>query len=294
MEHSKQKWKIFSATFFLTAAFLALIMTGAVLVVQPAMPGAQMRTQPQEYVYQPQAQDTLTLLVIGVDNANEPQDFLLLRFNPQYGQVPLTLLPVETAVTLNGRGVTLGQAYRTGGGTQAKDALSRRLGIVIDRYSALSRDMFITIADKVGTVAYTLPYDVSYNRDGFEINLAAGKRRLDGQDVADLFGYPEFKNGAIGKSEFIGALVEEIINQNLDTANEDVSPGLFRLAVNLVNTDLTYTDYELRRDAADFVSDLDLQVAGNIPLDGSVLESEAFELSQEYVDMVRQYFQTLS
>lgn len=294
MEHSKQKWKIFSATFFLTAAFLALIMTGAVLVVQPAMPGAQMRTQPQEYVYQPQAQDTLTLLVVGVDNANEPQDFLLLRFNPQYGQVPLTVLPTETAVTLNGRGVTLGQAYRTGSGAQAMDALSRRLGIVIDRYAALTRDMFITVADKVGTVSYTLPYDVSYNRNGFEINLAAGKRRLDGQDVADLFGFPDFKNGAIGKSEFVGGLVEEIINQNLDAANEDVSPGLFRLAVNLVKTDLTYTDYELRRDAADFVSDLDTQVAGNIPLGGSLLESGAFELSQEYVDSVRQYFQTLS
>lgn len=294
MEKSKQKWKIFTATFFLAAAFLALIMTGAVMVVQPAMPGARMQEEPQEYVYRPQAQDTLSLLVIGVDSENHAQDFLLLRFNPQYGQVPLTLLPAETAVTLDERGITLAQAYNSGGGAQAIDALSRRLGVVIDRYAALNRDMFINIANKVGTVVYTLPYDISYNRDGFEVNLAAGERRLDGQDVADLFGYPDFTHGAIGKSEVLGGLVEAIINQNLDAASEDVSPGLFRLAVNLVRTNVTYTDYELRRQAADFVSDLELQVAGNVPVSGSVLESGAFELSEEYVNLVRQYFQIIA
>lgn len=295
MGQSEQKWRIFTATFLLTASFLALIMTGAVMVVQPAMPGArQVQEQTYEYVYRPQAQDTLTLLVIGVDNQNVPGDFLLLRFNPQYGQVPLTLLPAQTAVTMDGRGITLEQAYRSGGGVQAADALSRRLGIVIDRYAALSRDMFLTIANKVGTVVYTLPYDVSYNRSGFAVNLAAGKRRLDAQDVADLFGFPDFKDGAIGKSEFLGGLVEAVINQNLKSASEDVSPGLFRLAVNLVRTNVTFTDYELRRDAADFVSKLDTQVAGHLTVSGNELESGAFELSEDYVRLVRQYFQTIA
>lgn len=291
---NRKKWRSFTVAFLLTTAFLSLIMTGAVMVVQPSMPQTHDKEETPEYHYRPMAQDSLTVLVIGVNGQNTPSDFLLLRFNPQYGQIPLSLLPPETAVTLNGRGVTLAQAYSFGGGPQASDALSRRLGIVIDRYASLNRDMFIALAEKTGTVVYTLPYDVSYTRDGFDVNLAAGERRLDGQDVADLFGYPDYKDGAAGKSELLGDLVEAIINQNLNTASEDLSPGLFRMAINLIRTDITYTDYELRRQAADFVSKLKTQAAGNLPLSGSVLESGAFELSEEYVSTVRQYFQVIS
>lgn len=295
MEQGRQKkWRSFTVAFLLTTAFLSLVMTGAVMVVQPSMPQTHAEESIPEYDYRPLAQDTLTVLVVGVNSQNTPGDFLLLRFNPQYGQVPLSLLPPETAVTLNGRGITLAQAYRSGGGQQAADALSRRLGIVIERYASLNRDMFITLAEKTGTVVYTLPYDVSYTRDGFDVNLAAGERRLDGQDVADLFGYPDFKDGAAGKSEFLGGLVEAAINQNLNAASEDLSPGLFRLAVNLIRTNITYTDYELRRQAADFTAKLETQVAGNLPISGSELESGAFELSEEYVNTVRQYFQIIS
>lgn len=295
MEQGKRKkWRSFTVAFLLTTAFLSLIMTGAVMVVQPSMPQTHENDESPQYHYRPTAQDSLTVLVIGVDSQNVPGDFLLLRFNPQYGQIPLSLLPSETAVTLNGRGVTLAQAYRSGGGQQAADALSRRLGIVVDRYASLNRDMFITLAEKTGTVVFTLPYDVSYTRDGFEVNLAAGERRLDGQDVADLFGYPDYRDGAVGKSEFLGGLVEAVINQNLNAASEDLSPGLFRLAVNLIRTNITYADYELRRQAADFTAKLETQVAGSLPLSGSVLESGAFELSEEYVNAVRQYFQVIS
>lgn len=295
MEYYKRiKWKSFTVSFLITTAFLAVIMSGIVLLVQPAMPQAQSVEKTPAYTYQPQALDTLTLLVISVDKQNQSSDFLLLRFNPQYGQIPLTLLTPKTAVTLNGRGITLAQAYALGGGAQAKDALSRRIGIVIDRYAVLTRDIFITIAEKIGTVVYTLPYNVSYNRDGFDVNLAAGERQMDGHDVADLFAYPDFKDGAVGKSEFLGELTSSMINQNLEASSDGLSSGLFRLTVNLVNTDVTYTDYELRKQSADFISKLTTQVAGNLPLSGSILESGSFELSEEYVLLVRQYFQTIS
>lgn len=140
-------------------------------------------------------------------------------------------------------------AWERGGGVSVREALSERLGITVDRYAALSRDIFIRIAQKTGTVVFTLPYAISYERDGYSINIPAGERRLDAQDVADVFSCPVFEGGALGKSELLGDLAAAIVNQNLDAAGEKLSSGLFKLAVNLVDTDVSAADYELRRDA---------------------------------------------
>lgn len=291
----QEKWKSFLLAFTLTIAALSAIMVATVLAVQPGMPrGESNNTTPQdELIFRPQASDTLTLAVIGVQDS-AATDFMLIRFNPQYGQIPLSLLPPQTLVTLEGEGITLEQAYEKGGGDGVKQALSERLGIVVDRYAKLTSDIFIRIAEKTGTVVFTLPHDISYqNKSGFNIHLPAGERRLDGKDIADIFAYPAFRKDEVGKSKLLGELAVEIINQNLDAASDGVSSGLFKLAVNLLDTDVTSADYEYRRDAADFVSKLEAQIAGSIAAEGTFLsDGAAFELSEGYVSLIRQYFET--
>lgn len=200
------------------------------------------------------------------------------------------MLPPETLVTLGGERLTLSEAWERGGGVSVREALSERLGITVDRYAALSRDIFIRIAQKTGTVVFTLPYAISYERDGYSINIPAGERRLDAQDVADVFSCPVFEGGALGKSELLGDLAAAIVNQNLDAAGEKLSSGLFKLAVNLVDTDVSAADYELRRDAADFISRLDTDVSGSLAPAGTLLEGGELELSEDYVSLIRRYF----
>lgn len=294
MEREKrEKWRSFVFAFVVTGALLALAMVGTVLAVQPTMPQNRRDTASRpEITYRPQAQDTLTLVVIGMDG-DTPADFLLLRFNPQYGQVPLSLLPPETVVALEGEGLTLQQAYEKAGGIGVKNALAERLGISVDRYAKLPRDAFIQIAAKTGTVTFTLPYDISYDRAGYPVNLQAGERRLDGRDIADIFGCPSLREDPVERGKLLGDLTAAAINQNLDAASEAKSENLFKLAVNMIDTDVTYADFELRRQAADFVANLDATIAGNLPIDGTILsEGASFELSDGYVKLIRQYFQT--
>ena len=292
---SRDKWRGFFLAFSITLLLLSLMMVLTVMAVQPTMPQANNASSRQEYVYRPVASDSLTMVVIGLGESGA-SDFLLIRFNPQYGQVPLVLLPANTAVTRQGTGMTLLQAYEQGGGNAVKEALSERLGIVIDRYAALNREIFIRIADQTGNVLFDLPQPIIYERpDGYSVNLPTGQRRLDGQDIADIFACPSFEDGQLGRARILGNLVAAIINQNLDAASDAFSSSLFKLAVNLVDTDVTSADYELRRQAADFVSRLDAQVAGNLAPSGTFLsQGEVFELSEEYVSMLRKYFQMVS
>jgi anionic cell wall polymer biosynthesis LytR-Cps2A-Psr (LCP) family protein len=275
-------------------AVLSCIMIAVVMAVQPGMPKkAQTPILTEEIIFRPQAADTLTVVVIGIIE-NAATEFLLIRFNPQCGQVPLALLPPQTQVLFKGQPSTLSQVYETGGANAVKGALHEQLGIVIDRYAKLTLDPFLRLAQATGTVVYALPYDISYtDRKGYSVNLSAGERRLDGRDIANLFEYPDLRADPIKRSEFLGGLTAAVINQNLKAAGNDISSKIFKLAVNLLDTDISFADYEYRRDAADFVSKLNLVVAGNLIVSGEFLEDKpVFVLSDQAIELIRTYFQT--
>ena len=57
-----------------------------------------------------------------------------------------------------------------------------------------------------------------------------------------------------------------------------------------MDTDVSAADYELRRDAADFISRLDTDVSGSLAPAGTLLEGGELELSEDYVSLIRRYF----
>ena len=234
MEYNpRERWRSFLLAFALTLLLLALIMVGTVMAVQPSMPNTLQKDSAngQQLSYRPNDSDSLTAVVIGM-RGSEPVDFVLVRFNPQYGQVPLTMLPPQTLVPLDGKNLTLVQAFETGGSRAVKAALSERLGVMVDRYARVDGDAFQRIVEKTGSVEFELPEDVSYRRDGYSINLAAGSRRLDARDMFDLFAYPAFRRDQEARCGLLGRMLAAWINQNLDAAGEERSSSLFKLTVN--------------------------------------------------------------
>lgn len=262
---------------------LSLAMVGTVLAVQPVLPAAQ--EEKEQYQYQPSASDTLTMIIVGMAD-NIPQDFLLIRYNPQYGQIPLALLPPDTLA----EGKTLREIYAKEGAEALKRATASLFGIIVDRYAVLSGDIFMKLASKIGSVVYELPYEIVYSREGSPIHFSAGKQQLDGQDLLDLFRVPTFKQKSQEKSRLLGNIIAEAINQNMSAASEKRASSVFKLAVNAVRTDVTSTDFELRRESAAFLAGMDARFAGNLPVQGE-WQDEKFVLSEEFISQVRQYFQ---
>lgn len=284
----REQWKGFLLAFLGTLTVLSLAMAATVAAVGPSLARPDSQEQEEPWTWHPQGEDSLTLAVVGL-SGDRLQDLLLIRFNPQHSQVPLVLLPGAAAMDLGEERATLAELYEAGGGVLVKQGLSQGLGIVVDRYAAVDREQLIRLVDAVGTVEYDLPFPVDYQREGYDIRLPQGPRRLDGRELADLLACPQFSD-AISRSRALGELIAQGINQNLSAASQGVSPALFQLAVNLLDTDVSYADYELRRQAADYLSRQPGQPAMSLPLDGA-WEGERFLLSETFLRKVRPYFQ---
>lgn len=284
MEGEKwEKQKTFLTAFAMAFVFLSLAMVGTVLAVQPVLPGA--REEKEQYQYQPAASDTLTMIIVGMAD-NIPRDFLLIRYNPQYGQIPLALLPPDTLAGEK----TLGEIYTKDGAEALKRAAAGLFGIIVDRYAVLSGNIFMKLASKIGSVVYELPYEIVYSREGNPIHFSAGKQQLDGQALLDLFRVPTFQQKPVEKSKLLGNIIAEAINQNMSAASEKRASSVFKLVVNAVRTDVTSTDFELRRESAAFLAGMDARFAGNLPVQGEWQDGE-FVLSEDFISQVRQYFQ---
>ena len=297
MDEKKDRFRSFALAFGLSFVLLSVIMMLIVLVVQPVInPQAQQepQTQPQS-AWRPPAVDTFTLAVMGsADKSAAPFSVLLIRFNPQYGQIPLTVLPMQSQVTLQAEKTTLAQVYEKSGGKGVREALQETLGVKVDRYVRLEKAPFLRIAEKVGSVVFEVPYDISYSKDGYEITIPAGERQLDGQDVANILGWPELTSDPEKNSQLAGELIAAIINQNKSCAFLDTSPSLFKFIINLIDTDINYSDYEQRQKSANFLAGLEADAAGNLPLSGSLSEEDgSFLLSENYLSMLRQYFEAI-
>lgn len=290
MEEKRQKSRMFWLAFLLTLLLLAVIMIGTVIAVQPGMPGRVQ--QEEQYTYTPAPQDSLTMLLMGA--RGKGSDFVLLRYNPQYGQIPIAVLPKETRVLSSAGETTLDALLASQGPLAVKRALQTYLGVQIDRYAAIDENSFLQFLSRLTSVSFTLPQTFSYSRDGAGVRLEAGERRLDGRDVLDLQSAPELQSDPAQRSKLMGTLYAQMINTNLDAFGEPLCEQLFKMAVNMMDTDLNAADFELRRESADFLSRVKATVSAGIVIEGENVPNVGFRLSEESKTQIQRYYTLLT
>lgn len=228
-------------------------------MIQPQIPESLTR-EPDDAeiasVYAPTAQDALTVLFIGVESENSVSGtFLLARFDPVSGRVPVIVFPSQTAIKNAGKTETIAEVYRYGGAEFTKDALAETLSLPIDRYIKMRTDSFISAAAVIGTVEYDLPESITVNRDGASVTLNIGNQLLDGQKAADVIGhsYPE---GELYRCKVTASLAAAIINQRKDIFLTTVADNVFEKIINIISTDISYSDYYNRKNAAKFLAQM--------------------------------------
>jgi len=266
----------FSAAFFmLSLTFLFLVMT-----VRPVVPDS-LAGEPELYdgasVYVPKKEDALTVLFVGAspDLVNAGM-LMVVRFDPVSGEIPVIVLPPQTAVLNNGKAEPFSQVYRYGGAEYAKDALSETLGIPVNRYVKMNTESFVKAADMIGFVEFQLPEPVTVTRGGVPATLNRGKQLLDGQKSADIMTYQGYPGGFDEQLFIMGELTAALINQRMDICISIVADNVFEKIINLVSTDISYGDYHTRKPAAEFLAKLGndpaypVEVTGEYSDDGSL------------------------
>ena len=86
----------------------------------------------------------------------QPETFVLLRFDALEGNLCSVAIPGETVVLVNGRAVTLAGAAEQAGPAQAAAALVETLDIEIDNYFYCTADRLVELAAAFGTARIQL------------------------------------------------------------------------------------------------------------------------------------------
>ncbi len=127
----------------------------------------------------------LRILMLGCDRAASLTDsILLLSVTPRTGRVHILQLPRDTYANYTDRDYKkLNGAYNTLGADGTREFLSRALGVRIDYTAVYDLDVVRAAVDAVGGVEVDIPQAMRYSDpiQGLEIDLAAGKQRLDGE-----------------------------------------------------------------------------------------------------------------
>jgi anionic cell wall polymer biosynthesis LytR-Cps2A-Psr (LCP) family protein len=185
---------------------------------------------------------------------------------------------------------TLADIYRYGGAEYVRARMAESLGVTIDRYVRMDSLAFVAAADAVGAVEFELPVALTTGGD-MPVTLAAGTQLLDGAMAARIIHFAGYDGGELARCAIVADLAAAAVNQRMDIALSAVADNIFRTIVNLIDTDISYADYDDRKEAAIFLAKLGqdpgkpLYVEGAYSDDGMV-----YTLSDTFVAELTQIF----
>lgn len=261
----------FLLTFLTAAAVLSIIAGIAIYMIGirtvPLVPEPNVRIPTTNYT--PQSYDNLSVLLIGCEENDTPKAFLLMKFDAVRGAIPVLLLPPQLLVDGSGKKMVLENVYKQQGAQGTKMILEANLGITIDRYAQVDSESFIQIADTIGSIEYTMPTDLIIRAENGQVTIRAGNQLLDGKKIAGIIASSSYTQEDLERLKTASDLVVAGINQKMDIIMQDNIDDIFKFAVNLMDTDISYADYEARKNPAKFMLALGVQPAYSVLVSGS-------------------------
>lgn len=256
--HSFERTKYFVLSFGATFLALLLLALGMAHSLQKTESGQQNTAEAPKTddYYIPRAEDNLNILLIGSDTAGSPaRYFFLARLNAVRGEIPVAVLPPQTVVSYGGAPATLTELFAKSGAMAVKQALGEALGVTIDRYAAFTGEALVQAVDLIGYVEYNLPKALIYKDATVSINLTVGRQLVDGQKFYDILRFPAYESEdarGIAASE----LLAHYVNNRLEAVLSPEADELFQNVINLTESDLSFQDYDSRKEALRFLAKL--------------------------------------
>lgn len=242
-----------------TSAFLCFIVFWmAVLLLNPTAVSSsrQQEEVPLEQgssLYLPTKADCMTLLLC--EEEEDPSLFFLLRFDPVEGRIPIFAFPQQLVLTHKQVAEPAEKIFAAHGIEGIRQALQESWKLSVDRYLMLSREATQELLQQFSPTALTLSEQVELTVGGIGITLEKGVQLLDGQRLWELL-RKEVPADTLLQCELLPELMALCINQHLEYLQQDYSSSLFSAAVNAGTSDLIFSDYDTRRQAAAFLSQL--------------------------------------
>ena len=139
-----------------TSAFLAFLLfwMAVLMLAHPsaALSNVQPSADSQDSFYLPEESDCMTLLLC--EQRQDPQLFLLMRFQPVRGKIFLFAFPRQMLLQLDGISEPAGSIFASHGIQGVRTALEQSFSIPCDRYLMLPRSAFPQLLEAFGPTRF--------------------------------------------------------------------------------------------------------------------------------------------
>jgi LCP family protein required for cell wall assembly len=195
------------------------------------------------------------ILVMGVDlpdpgEAGADQLFsgrsdtmLLVRVDPESGDVDLLSIPRDTQVNIPGEGIAkINHANLAGGPELVAETIQTNLGPVpIDRYVRVSTGALRELVDLLEGVEVMVPQRMVYtdNTQGLKIDLEAGWQTLDGNQAEQFARFRGDTTGDIGRVQRQQMLMKALRERLTHPTVIPQLPQVVRVMMRYIDTNLT-------------------------------------------------------
>ena len=229
--------------FFLIVFFICILVFGAIASVAIILRNNKMGEAIS--INDETPPEAVNVLLIGTNKEPKESAFLLIKLDFLKTEVPVTALPTESIVELDGREDTLGGHFAYGGNVLAVKAAEEFSGVKIDKFAKASLGNFESIIDKLGGVVYDIPGNLIHrdNEGKVIVSIETGKQRLTGQKTGELLRYPKWPEGRREQTKIQERVFESLINQYFTAETLKIGDILFKFCVNFADTDISYADY---------------------------------------------------
>jgi anionic cell wall polymer biosynthesis LytR-Cps2A-Psr (LCP) family protein len=181
------------------------------------------------------------------------------------------------------------EVYAYGGASYTRNCLSDTLGLNIDRYVRLDREGFVAAAAAVGSIEFELMEPMELSQGEYQFKLAEGLQLLDGRKIAQIFQWDGYGTEE-ERYDMIAAITASIVEQRRDIAASTVVDRVFERIINMVDTDVYYADYSMRKAAGEYLANLEGPVTQIVEASGETLDDGAFMLSDTFIALLAKQY----
>ncbi len=188
------------------------------------------------------------VLVVGTDRSSGLADtVMLVSLNRDSGEAWVLQIPRDTYAAYTERDYRKlnGAANALGGMAEMRSFLSEALGLPIDRYMAISLDVFAQAVDALGGVEIVLSEPMEYEdpTQGLSIHLPAGRQRLDGKTAEQFVRYRSgYTRGDLDRIDAQKVFLAALFRTVCDTRSPVKLIQLATTLLGKVETDVTMGD----------------------------------------------------
>lgn len=259
--------KMFAKAFVLTLLIYMAAAAGIIKLTYGKPPAVVQNTQSGVPVdFMASSDEDLAVLLMLWNNATEnyPHTFVLIGFYPGEKTMPVLVLPAETILDFGNKQMQLKEIYLQNGPQETVRELAAFFGVKIEKYAGADKNSFIELVDLAPTFDYNLPHAITTEHEGGTVEINAGLQNINGRRLCDLGFYENYPGGQAERAEVLADLLclqqGSLLNKLAGEKGEETATKI----LNLLSTNLNYSDYAIRLQAAGYLAGLNGSAAVNI------------------------------